>query len=196
MDERRTVVRRHVSTRSIDARGPAGRGVRWVIGAAMVASAFVLACAREDAAVGSAGVGDGAVPGASAVGAIENPSAADAANDAVRTMPTTAPSIAAPMPSPAPPLLPPALRSSAAPPSPSRSACVDRGSARAADGAVRSCYPYLCTAGQCGTRCRDRAECAGSQTPGELERGGGWPLEWVLSKCVPMPPEKVHGREP
>jgi outer membrane protein OmpA-like peptidoglycan-associated protein len=71
------------------------------------------------------------------------------------------------------------------------SLCIGDHTSRGADGEQR-CYPYLCRAGACLTRCVDRSECAGAQVPAELATKG-WPLECMPSgECTPMPPDKVH----
>lgn len=69
--------------------------------------------------------------------------------------------------------------------------CVDRHTRRTAGGAPQDCYPYVCRAGACLTRCDDRRDCAGAQDPSELATQG-WPLECMPGgACTPMHPDKV-----
>ncbi|WAS97179.1 OmpA family protein [Nannocystis punicea] len=80
----------------------------------------------------------------------------------------------------------------ATPPSLGPAECLDRKTVRQADGALADCYPYVCRAGACLTRCDERTDCAGAQTLGEMSEQG-WPLECMPSgECTPMHPDKVH----
>ena len=70
--------------------------------------------------------------------------------------------------------------------------CVDRRTARRADGGTENCYPYACRAGACLKSCREMKDCAGAHVPGEMA-SEGWPLECMPSgQCTPMHPDKVH----
>jgi hypothetical protein len=107
--------------------------------------------------------------------------------------PTPTAPVADPAPPAPPPVAdPPAPATTAPTTAPAAPACINRGTAPRADGGQDSCYPYLCRAGACLTRCKDRSDCAGAQVPAELATLG-WPLECQPSgECTPMDPDKVH----
>lgn len=93
-----------------------------------------------------------------------------------------APTIVEPEPGPAP--------SAASPDSPVT--CTDRRTLRRADGSTDDCYPYVCRAGACLTRCAAMTDCAGAHNRAEFP-AEGWPLECMPSgQCTPMPPDKVR----
>jgi outer membrane protein OmpA-like peptidoglycan-associated protein len=72
------------------------------------------------------------------------------------------------------------------------STCTDRRTLRRPDGRTDDCYPYVCRAGACLTRCAAMTDCAGAHTRAEFP-AEGWPLECMPGgQCTPMPPDKVR----
>jgi outer membrane protein OmpA-like peptidoglycan-associated protein len=70
--------------------------------------------------------------------------------------------------------------------------CTDRRTVLRPDGGTDDCYPFVCRAGACLTRCAAMTDCAGAHTRAEFP-AEGWPLECMPSgQCTPMPPDKVR----
>lgn len=98
---------------------------------------------------------------------------------------------AADPPTSPPPTTTPIAASPTSPPTSAQSECIADHTARDADGEHR-CYPYLCRAGACLTRCVDHNDCAGARTPAQLATRD-WPLECMPSgACTPMSPDELH----